>query len=114
LNIRHLTNMTVKPGATGEPGKTRPLRLELTDGTICVSKSGSGPTGVPGYPYWAGYCSGPSAGTWRVGETDRWKNDQEHFALYPAANAGGYWQVAISVGAEAAPAQLFDVRTVYR
>lgn len=114
LNLRHLTNMAVKPGATGEPGKTRPLRLELTDGTVCVRKSGSGPVGVPGYPYWAGYCSGPSAGTWRVGEADQSTNNPEHFALYPAVNAGSHWLVAISVGAEDAPAQLFDVKTVYR
>jgi hypothetical protein len=119
VSVRHLKNMAVgdKYGThinTGEPGTTSPLRVELVDGTICARSTGSGPVGVPGYPYWAGFCTGPSAGIWRVSEPEMWKNDQRHYSLYPAVAAGGHWQVAISVGAEAAPAKRFDVKNVYR
>ncbi|MFB9714241.1 hypothetical protein [Arthrobacter methylotrophus] len=99
---------------SGAPEQSSPVRVELTDGTICARSTGAGPQGVPGYPYWAGACFGPSAGVWRVGEPDQWKDDQAHYQLYPAVTPGGYWQVAISVGNETAPAQRFDVKSVYR
>lgn len=115
LNLRHLTNMAVAtPVLTGEPGETAPVRVELTDGTVCSRRSGAGPVGVPGYPFWAGVCAGPSAGVWRVGEADEWKDDRQHYTLYRSPAPGGHWQVAISVGNETAPAQRFDVKTVYR
>jgi hypothetical protein len=44
----------------------------LTNGAVCRRYTGSGPQGVPGYPYWAGSCSGGPYGSqakvWRVGE----------------------------------------------
>lgn len=98
----------------GTPAQSSPVEVELVDGTICGRSTGAGPQGVPDYPYWAGYCVGPSAGVWRVGDSDLWKNDMIHYQLYPATSPGGYWQVAISVGNENAPAQRLDVKTVYR
>ena len=98
----------------GTPDQSSPVSIVLTDGTVCSRSTGAGPKGVPGYPYWAGYCVGPNSGVWRVGEADQWKNDLVHYTLYPAVTPGGYWQAAISVGSETAPATRFDVKTVYR
>ncbi|QOT19328.1 hypothetical protein [Paenarthrobacter sp. YJN-5] len=99
---------------TGAPEASSAVRVELVDGTVCSRSTGAGPKGVPGYPYWAGHCFGPSEGVWRVSESDQWTNDLKHYPLYPPTLAGGYWQVAISPGNEEAPARRFDVKTVYR
>jgi hypothetical protein len=45
--------------------------------------------GVPGYPFWAGGCTGPSAGVWRVGNPEEWKNDLSRYPLYPPKKAAG-------------------------
>lgn len=119
--ITRLINMNTNPDPEfsiyvnpGPPEKSGIFRIELTDGTICSRHTGAGPQGVPGYPFWAGSCIGPSAGIWRVGESNTWNGDPSHYPLYPPASPGGYWQVAISVGPETAPAQTFDVKSAYR
>jgi hypothetical protein len=67
----------------GEPGKTGVFAVKLANGAECHRRSGSGPAGVPGYPYWAGGCSGGSFGSgeriWRVGEN---MNSAQNFPLY--------------------------------
>ncbi|WP_422758964.1 hypothetical protein [Paenarthrobacter sp. C1] len=98
---------------TGAPDQSSPVRAELVDGTVCVRATGAGPQGIPGYPYWAGSCFGPSGGVWRVGESELWKNDLKHYALYPPVTAGGHWQLAVASG-DTAPAKRIDVKTAYR
>ncbi|MGN7149280.1 hypothetical protein ACTHQ6_09850 [Arthrobacter sp. SAFR-179] len=98
---------------TGAPDQSSPVRVELVDGTVCVRASGAGPQGIPGYPYWAGSCFGPSGGVWRVGEPELWNNDLRHYALYPPVTADGYWQVATANG-DTTAARRIDVKTAYR
>lgn len=97
----------------GAPDQAPPVRIQLADGTVCARSTGAGPQGVPGYPYWAGFCVGPSAGVWRVDDSHRWNNDMVHYTLFPGKTAGR-WQAAVSVGSETAPAKLLDVVTVWR
>jgi len=85
------------------------FRAVLHDGTVCDSGSGAGPRGVEGYPYWFGQCSGPTEGIWRSREV----NDDSLVRLYDRTANGTYF-VAISVGDEQSPAQLFPVKTAYR
>ncbi|MGP7813708.1 esterase/lipase family protein [Glutamicibacter soli] len=81
----------------------------LHDGTVCTASSGAGPQGVEGYPYWFGSCQGPTEGIWRA----RADNPDPLTRLYDRTDNGTYF-VAISVGDEQAPAQLFPVKTAYR
>ncbi len=49
--------------------------VHLTNGAVCSRSTGSGPAGVPGYPYWVGFCTGGPYGSqskvWRIGENMR-------------------------------------------
>ncbi|WP_307101497.1 hypothetical protein [Arthrobacter globiformis] len=113
--IKNIGTSSITGSNSGvSPNDSSPVRIELTDGTVCGRATGAGPQGVPGYPYWSGICFGPSAGIWRVGEADQWKDDLQHYQLYPALSEGGYLQAAVSVGSETAPARLLNVKTVYR
>ncbi|MFF5182152.1 hypothetical protein ACFY2Q_29460 [Micromonospora sp. NPDC000316] len=53
-------------------GKPAIFVLRLTNGAVCRRSTGSGPAGVPGYPYWVGSCTGGPYGSqskvWRIGE----------------------------------------------
>lgn len=98
----------------GTPEGSSIVTVELSDGTVCVRSTGAGPQGVPGYPYWAGSCSGPSAGIWRVGAPEEWANNLSYYPLYAPESTGGRWQVAISIGSETAPARRMDVVRAYR
>jgi hypothetical protein len=79
---------------TDPPGSSDVFWVKLANGAACSRSSGSGPKGVPGYPYWVGYCTGGGYGTkykvWRVGEG----RTSKIYPLYPAKVAGG-WTVAV-------------------
>jgi hypothetical protein len=76
------------------PGSSDVFRVKLANGAACTTSSGSGPKGVPGYPYWVGYCSGGPFGAqlkvWRAGGR---KTSKIH-PLYPA-KVPGEWTVAV-------------------
>jgi hypothetical protein len=43
---------------TDEPGTAGVFSVKLAGGADCRRSSGSGPNGVAGHSYWAGWCSG--------------------------------------------------------
>jgi hypothetical protein len=79
---------------TDSPGTTDVFRVKLANGATCARATGAGPKGVPGYPYWVGYCSGGPYGAdgkvWRVGEG----KTSVIYPLYPG-KADGAWTAAI-------------------
>jgi hypothetical protein len=80
---------------TGAPGATGVFMVKLANGATCRRSTGSGPNGVPGYPYWAGSCTGGPYGSrslvWRVGDDT---GEAGTYPLYPAAGAK-IWTAAV-------------------
>jgi hypothetical protein len=58
--------------------------VRLTNGAVCRRHTGSGPAGVPGYPYWVGACTdgpyGSQSKVWRIGEN---MDSAPNYPLYP-------------------------------
>jgi hypothetical protein len=80
--------------ATGTPGRTDIFLVKLADGATCARHSGSGPAGVPGYPFWVGFCTGGplgSDGIWRIGDG---MSAAANFPLYPTSDPNA-WTAAV-------------------
>lgn len=101
-----------EPSSTGKsPDEGTPYMVTLTDGTTCRMQSGAGPSGIPGYPYWAGSCSGPRNGIWRARIRDR--GDSPTAGLLDETPSGT-WHVAIEEDAAPGKATLYPVAVAYR
>ncbi|MDG6110529.1 hypothetical protein Daura_30305 [Dactylosporangium aurantiacum] len=79
----------------GEPGRTDVFAVKLANGAECHRRSGSGPPGVPGYPYWVGGCSGGPFGDagliWRIGDGT---GSAPNYPLYPTDDPKS-WTAAV-------------------
>ncbi|WP_238011844.1 hypothetical protein KZZ52_13480 [Dactylosporangium sp. AC04546] len=91
------TGLAHDPGDAndGTPGKTDVFMVKLANGAECRRRSGSGPQGVPGYPYWVGGCTGGPFGSsgviWRIGED---MGSAPNFPLYPTDDPRS-WAAAV-------------------
>lgn len=94
-----------------DPEQSTPFLLKLIDGTVCRMSSGAGPPSIPGYPYWAGSCTGPHAGIWRARHADRGENPM---AGLLDESPSGVWHVAIEEHSKPGTATLFPVAIAYR
>ncbi|WP_419203129.1 esterase/lipase family protein [Paenarthrobacter nitroguajacolicus] len=109
--IQNVRPQAKVPSRTAPADQSSPFLVTLKDGTICRTSSGAGPPAIPGYPYWAGSCSGPHAGIWRARLADRGVNPTS--GLVNEASSGT-WLIAIEEDTKSGQATLHPVAVAYR
>lgn len=109
--IRNVDLNSDQPTSSKSPDQSNPFVVTLEDGTVCRMSTGAGPSGIPGYPYWAGSCSGPHEGIWRARYADR---GESATAGLLDESPSGVWQIAIEENTSPGKATLYPVAVAYR